>query len=206
MTDAEYMFRQTSAERKRNGRGDFNKKRKGGRFVRLPSDNLTAKEKRALNGTVEKYNLNKPVSWAEFKKWPKDLACEYIRRLEEAYNVRTEDLARMMGIGLWSMRQHRKMLGCPAHVGGKREPVDFVGWSQFITEEDADVRAVLGPAPEVIENLELPEKKEEKTYTIRDACVEHMKEEVKQIDIHNIATLLQALAGTGAKLTIEVTL
>ena len=43
MTDEEFIFRQISAERKRIGRGDFNKKRKGGRFVRLPSDNLTKK-------------------------------------------------------------------------------------------------------------------------------------------------------------------
>ena len=118
MTDEEYIFRQTSAERKRIGRGDFNKKRKGGRFVRLPSDNLSKKEREKMNGEVTNYNMNKPVSWAEFKKWPQDLACEYIRRLEEAYDVRTEDLARMMGIGTWTLQQHRHKLGCSAAAGG----------------------------------------------------------------------------------------
>ena len=201
MTDEEYIFRQTSAERKRNGRGDFNKKRKGGRFVRLPSDNLSKKEREKMNGTVEKYNLNKPVSWAEFKKWPKDLACEYIRRLEEAYDVRTEDIARMMGIGTWTLQQHRHKLGCSAAAGGKRKPVDFIGWASFLGGDD-DVRAVLGESsPVVEEKVELPEKKEENPEPIK---VEPIK--VDSSSIMNIAILLEALKGSGAKLTIEVTL
>lgn len=196
MTDEEYIFRQTSAERKRNGRGDFNKKRKGGRFVRLPSDNLTAKEKRALNSEVTNYNMNVPVAWEEFKKWPQDLACEYIRRLEEAYHARTEDIAGMMGIGMWSLQQYRKKLNCPAHVGGKRKPVDRAGWAKFIGGDD-DVRAVLGESsPVVEEKVELPEKKEEKPEPIK----------IDNSSIMNIAILLDALKGSGAKLTIEVTL
>lgn len=207
MTDEEFIFRQTSAERKRNGYGDKHKKRGGGRYVRLPSDHLSKKEKEKMNGEVTSYNMNVPVSWGAFKKWPQDLACEYIRRLEEAYNTRTEDLAGMMGIGMWSLQQYRKKIGCPARVGGKRRPLDEVGWAKFLgANEFAPEELLVESSPVVAEKVELPEEKEEKTYTIRDACVEHMKEEVKQIDIHNIATLLQALAGTGAKLTIEVTL
>jgi hypothetical protein len=196
MTDEEYLFRQTSAERKRIGRGDFNKKRKGGRFVRLPSDHLSKKEKEKMNGEVMSYNMNVPVAWAEFKKWPQDLACEYIRRLEEAYNVRTEDIAGMMGIGPWSLRLHRRELGCPAAPGGKRKPVDRVGWAKFIGGDD-DVRAVLGESsPEVAEKVEPPEKKEENPEPIK----------VDSSSIMNIAILLEALKGSGAKLTIEVTL
>lgn len=196
MTDAEYMFRQTSAERKRIGRGDFNKKRKGGRFVRLPSDNLTAKEKRAMNSEVTNYNLNKPVSWAEFKKWPKDLACEYIRRLEEAYDVRTEDIAQMMGVSTWSLQQHRHKLGCSAAAGGKRKPVDRAGWAKFIGANEFAPEILVESSPEVAEKVELPEKKEEKQEPIK----------VDTSSIMNIAILLDALKGSGAKLTIEVTL
>ena len=206
MTDAEYIFKTTSAERKRNGRGDFNKKRKGGRFVRLPSDNLSKKEKEKMNGEVLEYNMNAPVAWGAFKKWPQDLACEYIRRLEEAYHVRTDDIAGMMGIGLWTLQQYRKKLGCSARAGGKRKPVDRAGWAAFIGANEFDPEVLVESSPVDTEKEELPEQKEQKTYTIRDACVEHMKEEVKQIDIQNIAAMLRALVGTGAKLTIEVTL
>lgn len=207
MTDEEYIFRQTSAERKRNGRGDFNKKRKGGRFVRLPSDNLTAKEKRALNSEVTKYNMNVPVAWADFKKWPQDLACEYIRRLEEAYHVRTDDIAGMMGIGTWTLQQHRHKLGCPAAAGGKRKPVDRAGWAAFIGANEFDPVIHVGSSPEVVENLELPEEKREKvpadSVEKRD---EPSKVKVDSSSIMNIAILLDALKGSGAKLTIEVTL
>lgn len=196
MTDEEYIFRQTSAERKRIGRGDFNKKRKGGRFVRLPSDNLTAKEKRALNSEVTNYNMNVPVTWAEFKTWPQDLACEYIRRLEEAYDVRTEDIAQMMGVSTWSLQQHRHKLGCSAAAGGKRKPVDRAGWAKFIGANEFAPEILVESSPEVAEKVELPEKKEEKQEPIK----------VDTSSIMNIAILLDALKGSGAKLTIEVTL
>ncbi len=201
MTDEEYIFRQTSAERKRIGRGDFNKKRKGGRFVRLPSDNLTAKEKRALNSEVTNYNMNVPVAWAEFKKWPQDLACEYIQRLEEAYNAKSEDIAEMLGVSRSYYFKYKSSLGIKRKPG-RGKPIDRDGWAKFLGANEFD--PVELPSCVFADSSE--EKEEPKTYTIRDACVEHMKEEVKQIDIHNIATLLQALAGTGAKLTIEVTL
>ena len=38
----------------------------------LPSDHLTAAQKRALSGPVESYNLSGPMSWAEFKRMPED--------------------------------------------------------------------------------------------------------------------------------------
>jgi len=196
MTDEEYIFRQTSAERKRIGRGDFNKKRKGGRFVRLPSDNLTAKEKRALNSEVTKYNMNAPVAWADFKKWPQDLACEYIRRLEEAYHARTENIAEMMGVGVWTLQQHRKKIGCPAKVGGKRAIFDVVGWAKFLGANEFAPEILVKSSPVVEEKVELPEKKEEKQEPIK----------VDTSSIMNIAILLDALKGSGAKLTIEVTL
>ena len=41
MKDAEYLFKQTEIERKKLGYGDRHKKRGGGRYVRLPSDNMT---------------------------------------------------------------------------------------------------------------------------------------------------------------------
>ena len=149
-----------------------------------------------MNGEVTSYNMNVPVSWETFKKWPQDLAREYIRRLEEAYNARTEDIAGMMGIGMWSLQQYRKKLNCPARIGGKRKPVDHDGWAKFIGANEFDPVIHVGSSPEVAEKVELPEKKEEKPETIK----------VDSSSIMNIAILLDALKGSGAKLTIEVTL
>ena len=196
MTDEEYIFRQTSAERKRNGRGDFNKKRKGGRYVRLPSDNLTAKEKRALNSEVTKYNLNAPTCWHEFVTWPKDLQVEYIQRLEEAYNAKGEDIAGMLGVSRSCYCKYKNSLGVKGKLGPGK-PIDRAGWAKFLGANEFTPEEILvESSPVVAEKVEPPEEKEEKPEPIK----------VDSSSIMNIAILLDALKGSGAKLTIEVTL
>lgn len=205
MTDAEYLFKTTSSERKRNGVGDYHKKRGGGRPVRMPSDYLSKKEKAMLNSDVTKINLNAPVSWAEFITWPKDLQIEYIQRLEEAYHAKNEDIAGMLDVSISCYRKHKNSLGIKGKAGHGK-PIDRAGWAKFIGANEFAPEILVESSPVVTEKEELPEQKEQKTYTIRDACAEHMKEEAKQFDIQNIAAMLRVLVGTGAKLTIEVTL
>ena len=201
MTDEEYIFRQTSAERKRNGRGDFNKKRKGGRYVRLPSDNLTKKEREKMNGECLQYNMNAPVKWSEFLTWPQDLQREYIEKLMDFYNAKNEDIAKMFGVAISRYRKLKNSLGIKGKPGHGK-PLIQPDWDIFLGVDDPFEEVEFSPSNVAEEQFE--EKKE--PFTIRDACVEHMKEEVKQIDIQNIAAMLRVLAGTGAKLTIEVTL
>lgn len=197
MNDAEYLFKTTSAERKRNGVGDFHKKRGGGRYVRLPSDNLSKKEREAMNSDVTKINLNAPVIWREFKLWPQDLQVEYIRKLETNYNARTAVIAEMMGIGEWTLQQHRKHIGCPAKVGGKRAVFDVAGWMNFLGKNiELPPEVLVESSPAVEEKVEPPEEKEEKQEPVK---IDHSS-------IMNIAILLDALKGSGAKLTIEVVL
>lgn len=195
MTDEEFIFRQISAERKRNGRGDFNKKRKGGRFVRLPSDNLTKKEKEKMNGEVHNFNLSAPTRWHEFITWPKDLQIEYIQRLEEVFHAKNEDIAGMLGVSISSYCKHKNFLGIKGK-SGPGKPVDRDGWAKFIGANEFDPEVLAESSPVVEEKVELPEKKEEKPEPIK----------VDNSSIMNIAILLDALKGSGAKLTIEVAL
>lgn len=201
MTDAEYIFKSTSAERKRIGRGDFNKKRKGGRFVRLPSDNLTKKEREKMNGECFQYNMNAPVKWSEFLTWPQDLQREYIEKLTDFYNAKNEDIAKMFGVSVSLYRKLKNSLGIKGKPG-HGNPLIQPDWDIFLGVDDPFEEVEFSPSNVAEEQFE--EKKE--PFTIRDACVERMKEEVKQVDIQNIAAMLRALVGTGAKLTIEVTL
>ncbi|MBQ2059486.1 MAG: hypothetical protein II488_06885 [Firmicutes bacterium] len=195
MTDEEYIFRQTSAERKRIGRGDFNKKRKGGRFVRLPSDNLTKKEREKMNGEVHNFNLSAPTRWHEFITWPKDLQVEYIQRLEEAYHAKNEDIAGMLDVSISCYRKHKNSLGIKGK-SGKGKPIDRDGWAKFLGANELAPEILVESSPVVEEKVELPEKKEEKQEPVK---IDHSS-------IMNIAILLDALKGSGAKLTIEVTL
>ena len=195
MTDEEYIFRQTSAERKRIGRGDFNKKQKGGRFVRLPSDNLTKKEREKMNGEVHNFNLSAPTRWHEFITWPKDLQVEYIQRLEEAYHAKNEDIAGMLDVSISCYRKHKNSLGIKGK-SGKGKPIDRDGWAKFLGANELAPEILVESSPVVEEKVELPEKKEEKPEPIK----------IDNSSIMNIAILLDALKGSGAKLTIEVTL
>lgn len=199
MTDEAYVFRQTELERKRIGRGDFNKKRQGGRHVRLPSDNLTNKEWKKMNGEIKTYNMNAPVSWKEFRAWPTDIQREYLMTQMKRYNVGTPEFAYMFGVSETHLQRVRKELGIPAPRGGRRGRVDEAGWVRFrrgIDESSADLLPPEETAP--------AEKCEDQT----EAPSEKVDETPDELDegVLRLAALLTALKGTGAKLTIEVTL
>ena len=99
MNEIEYMLRQDAREKKAAGRGIYHK-RSGSKstYVGLPSDHLTAAEKKRRNGPVSTYNINKRLSFEEFKELPVDLASEYISRLQDTYNVGAERIADSMGV------------------------------------------------------------------------------------------------------------
>lgn len=193
MTDAEYLFKSTSAERKRNGVGDFHKKRGGGRFVRLPSDNLTKKEREKMNGECLQYNMNAPVKWSEFLTWPQDLQREYIEKLTDSYNAKNEDIAKMFGVSVSQYRKLKNSLGIKGKAG-QGKPLIQPDWGIFLGVDDPFEEVEFSPVS--AEKVEPPEKKEEKPEPIK----------VDNSSIMNIAILLDALKGSGAKLTIEVTL
>ena len=182
MTDEEYLFRQTERDRKRVGRGALHKK--GGsksKKCSLPSDNLTAKELKKMSGPVVSYKMNAPVKWAEFKQWPDEIQRDYISLLVEKYSVGTPELAEMFGVKDDTVAILRRALGIGAKRGGKRPPVSRE-WRVFTGEAEE-------PVP--IEKCEEPCEKD------TEKCED---------EILRLAALLSALKGSGAKLTIEVTL
>ena len=194
MNDAEYIFNQTSRERKRNGYGDYHKKRQGGRQVRLPSDHYTKKELAKLSSDVTKINLNAPVCWAEFKTWPDDLKIEYIQKLENKFHATSEIIASMMGVSREALTKLRHSLGAASKRGGKRPPLDVIGWSEF-----CGAPVITAPDPEPVV---------EKSPESSKVPVEKSPERVQldKTSIMNLAILIDSLKGSGAKLTFEVIL
>ncbi len=61
----------------------------------LPSDYLTAKQKKGLNGKMKTYNLSAPVSYAEFRDMPKDLQKEYLTKLYLDWCINLTMIAKM---------------------------------------------------------------------------------------------------------------
>lgn len=99
MNEVEYMLRQDAREKKAAGRGIYHK-RSGSKtkYVGLPSDHLTAAQMKRRNGPVSTFNINKRLSYEEFKTLPTDLAQEYIDKLQRTYNVGSQAIAESLGI------------------------------------------------------------------------------------------------------------
>ena len=154
MKDEEYLFMKTSSERKRNGWGAFNKKggsrRKG---CSLPSDNLTAKQRKELNGAVETLNTMKIYAWDEFKRLPNTLKEEYLKILYE-HGARTLDIAEMWGKGGTSnLRVALSAFGIDNKEMAKKSPqykkmTPSAGWLKYLEDCRAMEAAKVSPPAE----------------------------------------------------------
>lgn len=201
MTDAEYIFRQTSKERKRNGRGDYCKKRKGGKVVHFPSDHLSRKEKKALNGEVKTYSFRDPLTWQQFREMPRDIKQQYLDTLTDKFHgVLLTMIAESMGVKIttltpYMIRQElkfnsKKDLGAPRSARKKfLESEDGKAWVKW--HEDSKRQQKLDEKTE-IEPIEAEDFEDQ--------------DEPESSDVEKLANLIASLKGTGAKVTIEITL
>lgn len=100
MPDEQYVMISDSIEKKKIAHSSHNRKThcgKGGR-VKFPSDYLSKKELKAMNGDVKSYNLNKPMTWEEFRSMPQDLQIMYIKKLRNEFGVPDIVLSKAMGV------------------------------------------------------------------------------------------------------------
>lgn len=206
MNDAEYLFKCTSLERKRNGIGDFHKKRRGGKFVRLASDKLTKKEREALNGEVKTYRFSKPVKWKDFIRMPDDIKQEYLDILMEKFpGVSNAMIAESMGIpqnqlSPYLCKHGLKFKGRVRMSDGKFFVSEAgIAWKKWHN----DYRCPVIPEEEVVLDEVAPEVGVEEA----EVVAEEVKVDVgKEADVWKIAELIKALSGSGAKVTIEFVL
>ena len=176
MTDEEYIFHETSRERKRNGVGDFSKRRQGGKHVHLSSDNLSRKEWEKMNGEVITFELDQPRSWQEYIELPDHVKIDYLLHLQEKYNAGPSMIGSMMGMSRSTVENEINRLKVERKSSrGHRTGKQMEAWGEFLN---------VGYVPK-------PKKQEvEKDFE----------------NPTSLAELLSALSGTGAKITIELTL
>ena len=77
----------------------------------LPSDNLTAAQKRRLNGPVNTYKLDEPMGWESFKAMPEDLQKQYILNLQNTYQANDKMIGKMFRKSDVTVGEYRKKLG-----------------------------------------------------------------------------------------------
>ena len=184
MNDAEFLFRETEKERKRMGYGAHNKKRGGGRYVRTPSDNLSEKERNAMNGECKTYNISQRMTWEEFKKMPNDLQEQHIDFLQRNFNfgIGSQTAKVIFGITPQSLENYLKKNGIKYEVIGKGSRVNMKKLRAWLAENEPVEEKT--PEPENV-----PEK----------VCVEAKLEP-------SMAEALDMLLKLGAKITIQISL
>ena len=156
MTDEEYVFRQDAREKKIIGHSAAKRNRTGKGPVRMPSDYLTAKEKKAMNGEEKTYRLGAPMTYQEFRRMPEDLQRQYITGLLEKYDVTDRMIAEMLGISKETIRKVAARLRIGRGKGWSRAAVpDVAAWTAWIEdgaaqrpEEPAEAKIPVEPAEE----------------------------------------------------------
>lgn len=115
----------------------------------LPSDYLTAKQRKELNGTMDTYKLDVPMEWKSFKKMPLDIQQEYISRLQERFEPRQDAVASMFGVRATSMNHYFHQNGLKwVNTGRKLQNLELVQeWQKFLGKE-ANPVAFLSDAPD----------------------------------------------------------
>ena len=127
----------------------------------LPSDNLTAAQKRRLNGPVNTYKLDEPMGWESFKAMPEDLQKQYILNLQNTYQANDKMIGKMFRKSDVTVGEYRKKLGIHS-IGKSKMTRDKVGIRN--TKWDAFCNGVVGGKPgepKKFENNEIEEPHDE---------------------------------------------
>lgn len=70
----------------------------GKRKYMLGCDYLSPSELKKRNGEITVYEMKKPIGWAKFKGYPKDVQKEYLQWFADEFHASTSMVARVLGI------------------------------------------------------------------------------------------------------------
>lgn len=157
MTDEKYVYVQDVREKKRNARGAFHKRTHAGKggAVKFPSDFLSRKELKAMNGETKSYRLNDPMTWEEFKGMPEDIKIMYIKGIREKFGVADTKIFEMMGVHQATGSREIKRLGIGVGRNAQHKSQDIDGWIKWKNGIHDFVRADQGlcVAHDVLEGI-----------------------------------------------------
>lgn len=175
--------------------------------VRFPTDNLSAKEKRALNGKCVTYDIstfNKPTTWETLRSWPDDIQRDYLKKCYWTHGGTTHDIAEMLGT--YQVQLHRTMveLGVPMRKkGGKGCAERHAAWKAFLTGGQTLKDAI--PEETKKQMLDMVTEREPVKEPPKEVIVEK-KEPPAGNSVLALAALLEQFKGTGARVTLELVL
>lgn len=128
----------------------------------LPSDYLTKKELKAMNGEVKSYNIHERMDWKKFKTLPEDMAIAHVNWLIETFGCNAEAIGRSLGVSkgcvfVWAKSQGIKF--------DYRRFIPTKEWLTFLGEMPV-------VEPEVVEETVEEVKKEEDNEALEQLCTQ----------------------------------
>lgn len=112
----------------------------------LPSDYLTAAQKKGLNGKVITYNLSGPMTYSKFRVMPDDLQKEYLLKLRNEMGATLTAMGKMMQCSPETVRQALMRHGIPTNI--KRMSFESkLRWDAWLKGEQLNNDRAEVPAP-----------------------------------------------------------
>lgn len=178
-------------QKKRIARGAFAhiSRKRGG--CTLPSDLLTAKQRKEKNGEVKSYNISRPMPWCEFKQMPDDLKREFYRNMQ-SFGGSAKWLAEEMGASDQTIRDSAERCGAPFRRGGRNLEM----WQRKLAEWAHAEEKAEGLAETAKD--ETPDGGEPKRLVL-----EHARMEFNYSDFSDLAVFLRVSVPECGKIVVE---
>lgn len=177
-SDEEYLFRQDCIDKKITARSARNTRTHNGKrgAVKFPSDFMSRKELKAMNGACVSYRMNSPISWEEFKTWPDEHKVTYVKLLREKFNVPNTALAEMFNVSSPMLCKYFKCWGLSQGNPVKRtwDKEGFLAWRS-------------GAKSDVVSSSETPV--EEVTVVTDETPVEEVPVVTDEIPVEEVAVV-----------------
>lgn len=176
-------------QKKRTARGAFAhiSRKRGG--CTLPSDNLTAKQRREKNGEVKSYNITRPMPWPEFKALPEDLKREFFRNMQ-SFGGTAKLLADEMGTSDMAVRAAAKAVGTPFVRGNGNSLL----WNRKVAEWASAEQQTAAETPAEEPAIQKSGKR---------LILEHARVEFSFTDFSDLVQFLRVAVPESGKVTVE---
>ncbi len=168
----------------------------------LPSDYLTTKEKKAMNGEIKTYNMNKPWGYEFFKRQPLDIQGEYINRLVDKYHVSVSKIGKdMFGVSSSVLKNYLNKKGIATK--NIKTCKNEEAWDAFLYGDEVEEDVTVEDTEDINEPIEaeIPkaEEKKQKVLPIQSGLL-NMNGDVNTIAEYLIMALKQ---GQNYQMTIN---
>lgn len=161
MTDAAYVFNQDVRERSKIKQGAIHKKNGSkSKHCTLPSDHMTPKQKKSLNGVCDVIDLSEPIENLKvLRLYPSSLQQEYLQNLVNKYGARQIDVCTMLKTTPTNFKRYLDNHGLNIAFSKHRRVIDD-RWLDFITKPKncKEPEPIIEPIPEEIneEKVDIP--------------------------------------------------